>query len=51
MRRRYLNLSETEMRFNFSSLLDIGRVADKYARVEYKDREGKTRPTLPHCHA
>jgi len=39
----YLNPSGTGMRFNFSSPLGMGRVTGKYVRIEYGDREGKTR--------
>jgi len=38
----YPNLSGTGMRFDFSSLLEMGRVTYKYLRVRYADGEGKT---------
>ena len=44
MERRYLNPLGTGMRFNFSSLLSMGRVTGKYMRIGYGDGEGKTRP-------
>jgi len=51
MRRGYPNPSGTGMRFNFSSPLDIYKVTDKYIKIGYKDREGKTHPHSTHCHA
>ena len=51
MGRRYPNMSGTGMRFDFSFPLGMGRVTGKYMGVGYEDREGKTRPHLPHCHA
>jgi hypothetical protein len=51
MGRGYLNASETGMRFDFLSLLDMGKVADKYMIVGYGDGEGKTCPHPPHYHA
>jgi hypothetical protein len=44
MRRGYPNPSETGMRYDFSSPLDMGRVTGKYMRVRYGDGEGKTCP-------
>ena len=40
----YPNPSGTEMRFDFSSPLGMGRVTGKYMSVGYRDKEGKTRP-------
>jgi len=37
------------MRFNFSTLFDMGKVTSKYMGVGYEDGEGKIRP--PYCHA
>jgi hypothetical protein len=51
MGRGYPNASETGMRFDFLSPLDMGRVADKYMIVGYGDGEGKTCPHPPHYHA
>ncbi|KEH22005.1 hypothetical protein MTR_7g029010 [Medicago truncatula] len=36
----YPNPSGTRMRFNFSSLLGMGRVTGKYMRIGYGDGEG-----------
>jgi len=44
MWRGYPNPSGTEMKFNFSSPLSMGKVTDKYIRIEYEDGEYKTRP-------
>ena len=51
MRREYPNPLVTGMRFNFSSLLGMGRVTGKYTRVGDGDGEGKTRPHPAHYHA
>jgi len=42
--RRYPNLSEMGMRFDFSSPLEIGRVTGMYMRIWYANEEGKTHP-------
>ena len=47
MERGYLNPLETEMRFDFLSPLDMGRVAGKYMVVGYGNGEGKTCPPRP----
>jgi len=39
------------MRFNFSSPLGMSSVMGKYIGLRYKEKEGKTHPHLPHCHA
>lgn len=44
--RGYPNASETGIRFDFSSPLDMGSVTIKYVRVGYGDGEGKTHPRL-----
>jgi len=44
MGRGYPNPSETGMRFNFSSPLDMSRVTGKYMRFRYGGGQGKTRP-------
>ena len=47
----YPNPSETGMRFDFLSLLGMGRIAGKYMVVGYGDGEGKTYLHPPHCYA
>lgn len=44
MRQGYPNPSETGMRFDFSSPMNICRVTYKYMRIRYGDGEGKTCP-------
>jgi len=51
MGRGYPNTSQTRMRFDFLSPLDMSRVEDKYMVVGYGDGEGKTCPHPPHYHA
>jgi len=44
MSRGYPNPLGTEMRYNFSSPLNIGRVTCKYIKVGDENGEGKIRP-------
>jgi hypothetical protein len=44
MGRGYPNPSATGMRFDFSSLLGMGKITGKYMVLWYEDGEGKTCP-------
>jgi len=44
MRRGYSNPSGTDMGFNFSSPLGMGRVTSKYMIIGYRDGEYKIHP-------